>query len=259
MPHQGPGHRAGHHPQPGPPAASAAGPGSPASGHAPETGARRDDTGRRPSSSSGAKNGGRWALLGGALALALVSAAAGFGGGTWFAGRDGSASQQAAPAPTEDGPGADASNPTEAAPAETERTGPDFFGDRPTDTSALAGQDISRGGLVWTVSRLEHVSWNDTDPDNLCASLTIRNEADKTLHLTSQDFVVYSPDGKEQPVGYGELEGTEPLLAGDIDPGAEEEYSMCFFSSEDPEPGQWLVIYIGGAYAGERLVWINNR
>lgn len=171
----------------------------------------------------------------------------GFGGGTWYAGRE-----DAAPVETA------APQPTAGEKREYIGEGPDFLGRRPSDTSGLAGQELARTPFYWSTSRLQYEVFDGTLPPQLCTIISMENDTDQMHPISSSDFIAYSPDGQEVETGIGIVGDFDSLITHDSEPGEDVDLSLCFLSGEDPEPGQWLVAYIGNMYGGERLVWINN-
>ncbi|WP_030167789.1 MULTISPECIES: DUF4352 domain-containing protein [Actinomycetes] len=134
--------------------------------------------------------------------------------------------------------------------------GPAFPGKLDDDTSALAGDTITRDDLAYTVSPLETVG--TAIGDYLCTNVTIKNVGDKQNDFNSYiDWSLQDAAGTIRDATFAPER--QPLNSGQIAPGGQASGDVCFDSRDGSGPGTYVVLFNDTfSLSSDRLAWVNT-
>lgn len=135
-------------------------------------------------------------------------------------------------------------------------SGPDFPGKLAKDTSALAGDTITRDNLAYTVTPLEQGS--SVIGDYMCSNVTIKNVGDKQNDFNGYiDWKVQDPAGAIRDATYAP--DHELLNSGQLAPGGQATGSVCFDARQGAAPGTYVVLFQDTfSLTSDRVAWINT-
>ncbi|MFI6430279.1 DUF4352 domain-containing protein [Rhodococcus oryzae] len=135
-------------------------------------------------------------------------------------------------------------------------SGPDFPGKLAKDTSALAGDTITRDNLAYTVTPLEQGS--SIIGDYMCSNVTIKNVGDKQNDFNGYiDWKLQDANGAIRDATYAP--DHELLNSGQLAPGGQATGSVCFDAREGAAPGTYVVLFQDTfSLTSDRVAWINT-
>jgi len=174
--------------------------------------------------------------------LVLVSALGG-GGDNGTATRTSPGSAPANPAPAGQAPAAQ----DPAAP-------PAFPGATADDTVAQAGAAVNKDGLVVTSTAIK--PGDSTFGKTLCTKVSYNNGTDKSVAFNAFEWKLQDPNGTILSTTLGGTDDT--LNSGDLAPGGKVTGDVCFENKSAPS-GQYVVLYEGNIFSGDRIAWLNKR
>lgn len=134
--------------------------------------------------------------------------------------------------------------------------GPDFPGKLKKDTSAVAGDTITRDNLAYTVTPLEQTS--SVMGNNLCSNVTIKNVGDKQNDFNGYlDWKMQDPNGAIRDATFAP--DKEPLNSGQLAPGGQASGSVCFDARQGAAPGTYVVLFNDTfSLSSDRIAWVNT-
>ena len=140
--------------------------------------------------------------------------------------------------------------------AQDEPSGVAFQGKTDNDTSANAGDTITKDGVATTSTPLTAETTVLGTPI-MCTTITIKNDGDKPVDFNSIDWKMQDPNGASRMTAYG---GDRAELSfGDLAPGGQVAGDVCFDGDPAAQPGQYVVLNDGFiSFSSNRLAWVNN-
>lgn len=136
--------------------------------------------------------------------------------------------------------------------------GPDFTGKTKNDTSAEAGQTITKKGIAITTTPLEAGGGDSSfSGPQLCTSVTVKNDGDKQQSFNPFDWKMQDPSGAARDTSFNS--GDRPMLSsGEVAPGGSVTGDICFDGDPSANPGQYVLLYEGSIFSSDRLAWLNT-
>jgi hypothetical protein len=131
---------------------------------------------------------------------------------------------------------------------------PAFPGATDDDTVTQAGAPVEKDGLVLTSSAIK--PGDSTFGKTLCTSVSYNNGADKSVSFNGFDWKLQDPNGTILSMTIGGSDNT--LNSGDLAPGGKVSGDVCF-ENKGAAAGQYVVLYQGNIFSGDRIAWLNNR
>lgn len=140
--------------------------------------------------------------------------------------------------------------------AEDGASGVDFQGKTGKDTSANAGDTITKDDVATTTSPLTATTTTFGTPV-MCTTVSIQNNGDKPVSFNSIDWKLQDPNGAARMTTFTGS-GNE-LSAGELAPGGQVSGDVCFDGDPAAQPGQYVVLNDGFiSFSSDRLAWVNN-
>ncbi|SDC56401.1 DUF4352 domain-containing protein [Rhodococcus tukisamuensis] len=135
-------------------------------------------------------------------------------------------------------------------------SGPDFPGKLAKDTSAPAGDTITRDNLAYTVTPLEQGS--SSIGDYVCSDVTIKNVGDKQNDFNGyMDWSLQDANGAIRNATYAP--NHEMLQSGQLAPGGQATGSICFDARQGAAPGTYIVLFKDTfSLSSDRIAWVNT-
>jgi hypothetical protein len=155
------------------------------------------------------------------------------------------------------GGGSAPTKPAGSAPASQAPAGqapPAFPGATPDDTVAQAGAPVDRDGLVLTSTAVK--AGDSTLGKTLCTTVSYTNGTDKSVSFNGFDWKLQDPNGTILTMTIGGSDHT--LNSGELAPGGKVTGDVCFENKSAPA-GQYVVLYEGNVFSGDRVAWLNKR
>jgi hypothetical protein len=131
---------------------------------------------------------------------------------------------------------------------------PAFPGAAPADTVAQAGAPVDKDGLVLTSTAIK--AGDSTFGKTLCTTVGYSNGTDRSVSFNGFDWKLQDPNGTILSMTIGGSSNT--LNSGDLAPGGKVAGDVCFENKGAPS-GQYVVLYQGGIFSGDRVAWLNQR
>lgn len=140
--------------------------------------------------------------------------------------------------------------------AQDEAPGVPFQGKTDKDTSANAGDTITKDGVATTSTPLT-VESTPFGSQIMCTTITIKNDSDDPVSFNSIDWKMQDPNGAARMTTYG---GDRAELSfGDLAPGGQVSGDVCFDGDPAAQPGQYVVLNDGFiSFSSNRLAWVNT-
>jgi hypothetical protein len=131
---------------------------------------------------------------------------------------------------------------------------PAFPGATEDDTVAQAGAAVNKDGLVLTSTAVK--AGDSTLGKTLCTTVSYNNGTDKSVSFNGFDWKLQDPNGTILSMTIGGSDNT--LNSGDLAPGGKVTGDVCFENKSAPS-GQYVVLYEGNVFSGDRVAWLNKR
>ena len=131
---------------------------------------------------------------------------------------------------------------------------PAFPGATADDTVAQAGAPVDKDGLVLTSTAIK--AGDSTLGKTLCTTVGYSNGTDKSVSFNGFDWKLQDPNGTILTMTIGGSDDT--LNSGELAPGGKVAGDVCFENKNAPS-GQYVVLYEGNVFSGDRVAWLNKR
>lgn len=142
------------------------------------------------------------------------------------------------------------------APDESDTDGVSFKGRTDKDTSANAGDTITKDSVATTSSPLV-VQASPFGDSLVCTTVTIVNQSDKQISFNSIDWNLQDPNGASEMSTFSG--SNADLSAGKLAPGGQKSGDVCFDGNPAQLPGEYVVINDGFiSFSSARLAWANQ-
>jgi hypothetical protein len=138
--------------------------------------------------------------------------------------------------------------------AQDPKAPPAFPGATEDDTVAQAGAPVDKDSLVLTSTAVK--AGDSTFGKTLCTTVSYNNGTDKSVSFNGFDWKLQDPNGTILSMTIGGSSKT--LNSGDLAPGGKVSGDVCF-ENKGAAAGQYVVLYQGNIFLGDRIAWINNR
>jgi Domain of unknown function (DUF4352) len=140
-----------------------------------------------------------------------------------------------------------------AAPAQSSDAPPAFPGATKNDTIAKAGDAVNKDDLVLTTTALK--AGDSTFGKSLCSRMTYQNNKKDAVSFNAFDWKLQDPNGAILTTTIG---GSSNLLnSGDLAPGGKVSGDVCF-DNKSGASGQYVLLYQGNVFSGDRIAWLNK-
>jgi hypothetical protein len=130
---------------------------------------------------------------------------------------------------------------------------PAFQGATANDRVAQAGEVVNKDGVSLTSSAVKR--GESTFGKSLCTRVKYSNGTNAAVSFNEFDWKLQGPNGAILSPAIG---GSQNLLnSGDLAPGGSVSGDVCFDEKSGAQ-GQYVVLYQGSIFSGDRIAWLNN-
>lgn len=140
-----------------------------------------------------------------------------------------------------------------AAPAQSSDAPPAFPGATSNDTVAKAGDAVTKDDLVVTTTAIK--KGDSTFGKTLCSTMTYQNNKKDSVSFNAFDWKLQDPNGTILTTTFGG--SNNALNSGDLAPGGKVTGDVCF-DNKSGASGQYVVLYQGNIFSGDRIAWLNK-
>ncbi|PZS32772.1 MAG: hypothetical protein DLM61_06315, partial [Pseudonocardiales bacterium] len=141
----------------------------------------------------------------------------------------------------------------QAAPAQNTDGPPAIPGATKDDTVAKAGDAVNKDNLVLTTTVIK--KGDSTFGKTLCSTMTYQNNQKGPVSFNAFDWKLQDPNGTILTTTIGGSDNT--LNSGDLAPGGKVTGDVCF-DNKSSASGQYVVLYQGSIFSGDRIDWMNK-
>ena len=130
---------------------------------------------------------------------------------------------------------------------------PAFQGATVNDRVAQSGEVVNTNGLSLTSSAVKR--GDGTFGKSLCTTVKYGNGTNAAVSFNEFDWKLQGPNGAILSTTIG---GSRNLLnSGDLAPGGSVSGDVCFDAKSGAQ-GQYVVLYQGSIFSGDRIAWLNK-
>ena len=128
-----------------------------------------------------------------------------------------------------------------------------FPGATADDVVGQAGETLTVGDVSATATGLTAKTDDVLGGSYLCSTVTYLNSGTDAATFNTLDWSLQDPAGAARTVG---TFGDNSLQSGDLAPGGTVTGDVCFEGAA--APGQYVLLYSGSLFGGERGAWLNT-